>query len=380
MPNPNATAGAAGFTAFDRRARAGEPLTVAFLGGSLTWGANASDPQRTSYRGLMGVYLQQRYPACPFTFRDAAIGGTGSQLGLFRLDRDVLSCRPALVFLDFTANDNLTGDDRPPLLSYETILRELIGHGVPVVQVLLGFRDNFGAHSTQASPPRRRDHLALAAAYHTGVGDTFPFIQGEVDAGRAQLEQLWPFDGIHPDDAGYRLFFEGVRLGFEAAVAGKLVCQLPGAPVFGAYRQRTRHRLAGHALPPGWTRASTYRTAMWFDGQSSRWMDDVAVCAGGQPLRVPFSGNLVGIFGEADGTGCGFRAAIDGRPVPYPASAGEAGAEIWPFDTRQLGGGRLFVWRVLASDLPPGDHLLEITPVAAAQGELRIESICSAGE
>ena len=107
-------------------------------------GANASDPQRTSYRGLMMDYLRQRYPKAPFTFHDAAIGGTGSQLGLFRLDRDVLAYRPDLVFYDFTANDDLFAADLPPLISYETILREMIDRGIPVVQVLLGFRFNFG--------------------------------------------------------------------------------------------------------------------------------------------------------------------------------------------------------------------------------------------
>lgn len=36
---------------------------------------------------------------------DAAIGGTGSQLGAFRLKRDVSRFHPDLVFLDFTVND-----------------------------------------------------------------------------------------------------------------------------------------------------------------------------------------------------------------------------------------------------------------------------------
>ncbi len=55
--------------------------------------------------------FEQEYPAAHFRFRDAAIGGTGSQLGVFRLDRDVLAHNPDLVFVDFTANDDINSAD-----------------------------------------------------------------------------------------------------------------------------------------------------------------------------------------------------------------------------------------------------------------------------
>jgi len=376
----NPSQAAPSFADFDQRARAGEPLTVVFFGGSLTWGANASDPQRTSYRGLMMEYLRQRYPKAPFVFHDAAIGGTGSQLGLFRLDRDVLAYRPDLVFYDFTANDDLYGSERPPLVSYETILREMIGRGIPVVQAFFGFRFNFGKDYNLEQLPRRRDHLRLAAAYQTAVGDAFPLIQGQLESGKETLAHLWPFDGAHPDDTGYRLFYEAVRKGFEDAVAAKRVCQLPEKPVFGIYSKRTRHRLVEHDLPAGWTRAKTYRTSFWFDGLSSRWMDDVALCSTGQPLKVEFTGTLVGIFGEADQNSLSFRVNVDDQPVLYQPNPKEPGTAIWPFDLKKFGTGRLMVWRLLASQMPPGKHTLEISPIISTNGQLRIESICFAGE
>ena len=43
---------------FCQRAAAGERLTVAFFGGSLTWGANATDPNRTSWRARIGARLE----------------------------------------------------------------------------------------------------------------------------------------------------------------------------------------------------------------------------------------------------------------------------------------------------------------------------------
>lgn len=378
----------ASFAALDRRGRAGELVRVAFFGGSLTWGANASDPQRTSYRALMMDYLRQRYPKAPLVFTDAAIGGTGSQLGIFRLERDVLASRPDLVFLDFTANDGLESASRPPLASYEAILRDLIGRGIPVVQVLLGFRFNFGSSYNLADLPRRRDHLELAAAYQTAVGDAFPLIQTRIESGTETLEGLWPFDGAHPDDAGYRLFFEAVQLGFEQAVAQQRVCHVPAKPLFSdTYRQRTRHHLVEHELPAGWTRQKTFRTSLWFDGLSSRWMGDVAACTAAdyetvQPIELTFAGKLVAVFGEADQDGLGFRAWIDGEPQLYQPASGQPATSVWDFSTRRFGQGRLFIWRVLADNLSPGRHTLSIRPVlppGATVGQLRIESICFAG-
>ena len=54
-------------------------------------GARASDPQKTSCRAMIGLKLKKTYPEARFKFIDAAIGGTGSQLAAFRLERDVLS-------------------------------------------------------------------------------------------------------------------------------------------------------------------------------------------------------------------------------------------------------------------------------------------------
>ena len=61
---------------------------------------------KTSYRAIVSQNLRDRYTNAHFTFVDAAIGGTGSQLAAFRLQRDVLDYEPDLVFLDFALNDH----------------------------------------------------------------------------------------------------------------------------------------------------------------------------------------------------------------------------------------------------------------------------------
>jgi len=378
---------AASFAELHRRAQAGEPLSVVFFGGSLTWGANASDPNRTSWRGLMMDHLRAMYPRAPLTFHDAAIGGTGSKLGIFRLQRDVLAHGPDLVFLEFTVNDGDWGRDVQTLTSYETILRELIGRGVPVVQVFTAFKWDFAPGKDPAARTRYVDHVKLAKAYGTAQADVSPHVQKLLRDGAATADDLWDIDAVHPGDAGYRAFFEPVREAFERAVRDGTVCAVPAEPVFGdAYVVRRRIRLVEGELPKGWTRKRTYRTSAWFDGLSSRWMDDVAVCDAKdrdavEPLKVRFSGTLVCVFGEMDVDGVGFRAYVDGQLVPYRPDPKKPSQEVWEANSKRFGA-RLFFFRQIADDLPAGEHTLEIHPAfpeGAEKGQLRIESVCVAG-
>ena len=125
---------------------------------------------------------------------------------------------------------------------------------------------------------------------------------------------------------------------------------------------------------------------MWFDGLASRWMGEVAMCdvkdrASLKPLMMDFNGTFIGLFGEADGDGLGFKVMIDGKPLLNPKPIKGQPPEVWSFRP-PTSPGRLFVWRVLSNSLVPGKHLLELQPIVpdgAEKGQLRIESVCVAG-
>ena len=361
----------ASFADFDARARRGDSLSVVFLGGSLTFSANASDPNVTGVRGLVARYLASRYPAARFSFHDAAIGGTGSLLGAFRLERDVFAHGPDIVFLDFLCNDGTDDDRLEATCAYEYILREIVGRGVPVEQMFFTFKFWAGkGFDPAANLPRRNLYLRLAEAYGTPFGDVhLSALARDLESGKTTLDEVWPIDAAHPADLGYRYFFEAVREGFERGVAEKAVCRVPAHPVFGTMKDVRRTALCGNGpLPKGWTRTLAYRTSMWFDGLPSRWMGDVASASvGAAPLRLSAECNFFACFGEGDEDGLAFRVTCDGAPfAEFPSSPGP---------------GRLFVFR--SKPFPEwwngtARHEFEIEPVAAGKGELHLESVMTA--
>lgn len=228
LPSPD-PAHATSFANFDRKALAGERLTVAYFGASLTWGANASDHARTSYRARMSQKLEARYPEAHFTFIDGAIGGTGSNLGVFRLSRDCLAYKPDLVFLDFTANDDIDSDEPETLATYESLVRRIVTKGnCPVVPVIFPFKWN-SKPGTANDMKDRIAHLKIAEAYGAPIGDAVVYIQNMVAKDASIVEQIWNIDAVHPGDYGYQIFADAAWQGFEDGLKKQKVCHAPAA-------------------------------------------------------------------------------------------------------------------------------------------------------
>ena len=91
------------------------PVTVAFLGGSIT--KNASEGGFVSE--VMAWIAAQAGGAHVETV-NAGIGNTGSDLGAERMDADVLSHRPDVLFVEFAVNDS----DRECTADMERIVRK----------------------------------------------------------------------------------------------------------------------------------------------------------------------------------------------------------------------------------------------------------------
>jgi lysophospholipase L1-like esterase len=72
-------------------------IKVGYLGGSIT--------AQAGYRVKSLAHFRTMFPAAKFSEINAAIGGTGSDLGVFRVQQDVLDQHPDLLFVEFAVND-----------------------------------------------------------------------------------------------------------------------------------------------------------------------------------------------------------------------------------------------------------------------------------
>ncbi len=113
------------FKKFIQKVKTGKPIVITYLGGSITCGEITSpvsgtnavnkfydytnyNPEKDSWRAKTFEWLRNNFEQKPGQFRqiNAAIGGTPSLLGAYRLEQDVLSKNPNFVFVEFAVNDN----------------------------------------------------------------------------------------------------------------------------------------------------------------------------------------------------------------------------------------------------------------------------------
>ena len=99
---------------------------------------------------------------------------------------------------------------------------------------------------------------------------------------------------------------------------------------------------------------------------------------------MKFHGSMVMLFGESTPTSAKFRAVLDGKIVEHPSA--DKKQTLREFDAAgfaRMINGKAYLVQVLAEGLDPAvEHALEIQPLFAdgAEQELRIESICVAGD
>lgn len=179
-----------------KRAEYGDTITIGFLGGSITQGSLASSDEKT-YAYRVFKWWEQQFPYARFRYVNAGIGGTSSQYGVARANRDLLIYRPDFVVIDFSVNDDC---DREDFFAetFEGLLRKIYYSGCkPAVLVLNNVFYDTGNNMQQK-------HNEIADYYgilHVSVKDT---IFCEMRNGKYKKDMLTP-DNLHPNDFGHEL-------------------------------------------------------------------------------------------------------------------------------------------------------------------------------
>jgi lysophospholipase L1-like esterase len=80
-------------------------LNIVYFGGSVTAGYGSTDKEKYSWRALSAKWFRENFPEANIRDVNTAIGESGTFLGVYRLERDILSQAPDLLFIEYAIND-----------------------------------------------------------------------------------------------------------------------------------------------------------------------------------------------------------------------------------------------------------------------------------
>lgn len=185
-------------------------LNVAFIGGSVTAGAGASQPNVTSWRGRTVQWFRDTYPNCTIRELNAAIGDSYTKYAVYRMDHDLLRYDYDIVFVEYAINDSSwysAENDSDTIVYFETLIRRIYEHNPKADIVIVYTIDN--------KLDRTLPYFSTAAAQEKiAVRYDIP----SVNFGRALANYVgdngykWEdyfTDYVHPNDIGY-LYYASV--------------------------------------------------------------------------------------------------------------------------------------------------------------------------
>lgn len=216
---------------------AGEPITLATLGGSITTGYAAQPPREQGWAARLARALGPRVKLV-----NAGLSGTDSATAVHRLQAQVLDAAPDLVVVEFGVNDQWL-DPAVRGSSYEALLRRLLTAAKPPAVVVLGL-------TQQGNQARDATDLQLRLARHYGLTalDFGAWMQARVAAGTDRWAALYD-EPVHPNGLGHQRIAQALLETLRAAANSPASTTPLPAPLHGRAHEFTR-LLMNDALKP----------------------------------------------------------------------------------------------------------------------------------
>ncbi len=190
----------AALAAVMRKAAAGEKVTIACIGGSITQGtisSGESDAEvgfKTCYADIFHQWWTDTFPDAEIEFINAGIGATNSYLGVHRVQADVLDYNPDLVLVEFSVNDDGSNFTQT---SYDNLVRRIYeAESSPAVLLLF-------MGQTNGSTAQEADAL-IGYNYMTPMVSYINVINHMMETGVYTDKQL-SGDVTHPSALGHAI-------------------------------------------------------------------------------------------------------------------------------------------------------------------------------
>ncbi len=323
----------------------GEPVRIAYYGGSITAGPG--------WRNFTLDWFAKQYPKAKLTELNASLGGSGSLVGVFRADHDLVAHKPDAVFIEFSLNDVADVRDRPTEVAgaLEGIIRKL-RTSKPDTDICLAYT----LHSSGVDL-LNQGKFSASVSLHESIAEHYgiPTIHMGMEAARMAKENKLVFnapkspgdrdaegrvifsnDGTHPSEAGHA---------FNGAAA-----------VRGLEELRSNTKAMDHSMPKAlssipWEKAKTIAaegnatfSGNWekltaIDGPGCRrfgkrfykWFPHLfRTGAPGSSVTVRFRGTHIGIKGMEGPDSGVVRIQMDGK-APFKQTLFTVYASAWVY-------------------------------------------------
>lgn len=189
------------------KARAGEEVNIAYIGGSITEGA-AADPNENCYASLSAKAFGERYGINGgenVHFVNAGMSGTPSSLGIVRYERDIvekLGKAPDILFIEFAVNDygECTNGG-----AYEGLIRRGLQSGSAVVLIFSIFKGT----KTDSNRVMESNYIPYGEHYDLPMVSMGDAVKERLSEDGFQ-DWYYASDGMHPTNDGHQLMADCV--------------------------------------------------------------------------------------------------------------------------------------------------------------------------
>lgn len=302
-----------GLPGFFEKVNSGKKVVVAFIGGSIT-------QANFGYRLQTARYLEQTYPQASFQWINAGVSGTGTELGAFRINEQVLSHQPDLIFIEFAVNGAYAA-------GMEGMIRQTIkknpNTAICLLYTILTGQTAF--YQKNDLPPNIKELEQIAAYYElpsVNLGMEPASLEAEgklIWKGNPADQQkiLFSEDGIHPTTAGGNLYAAAIARAFKKIETAKILKkkELPKPLITAAWDEATMVDPSALPVPDqGWrviaadTDPNLKKFSPWFSNVLS-------ANKPGATFSFRFKGDMLGVF-DIGGPEVGqLEWTIDGKPI-----------------------------------------------------------------
>lgn len=199
------------------KARSGEDVTIAFLGGSITQGAGAIPINKECYAwktferfcNLCGKGTEEN-----IHYVKAGVGGTSSELGMVRYDRDVCNdgeIVPDMIVVEYAVNDE--GDETKGH-SYDSLVRKLLtAENKPAVVLLFAVFSYDWNLQDRLAPVGEAYELPMVSVKDCVVEQFYK----KVGEGRVLSKSQFFYDIFHPSNYGHTIMADSIAYMLKAA-------------------------------------------------------------------------------------------------------------------------------------------------------------------